>query len=225
VIRQRLVHFRSPPELGGDAGYTLVELVVVMLIMGIVLLGLTTSFAAGLTAETGATRRAEAQANARIALNRMRIDIHCASGAPAPEENPYGGFTLTLTETPNTCPSVTTTTAGVQWCTIPAAGSTTQWQLFRFLGTVLTDCDGSSSSTLLVDYISAPDAGWPSNSGTTVTPLDWEGNLWPTAPICGTGNLPAISVDLNVNLDPVNHPTESYELTDSIALRNALRCT
>ena len=49
-------------------------------------------------------------------------------------------------------------------------------------------------------------------------------NLWPTAPTCGTGNLPAISVDLNVNLEPVKHPEASYELIDSIALRNALRC-
>ena len=66
----------------------------VVTIMGLVLTGLTTSFAAGLSAEAGTIRRAQAQQNARLALDRMRIDIHCASGAPAPQENPYGGFTL-----------------------------------------------------------------------------------------------------------------------------------
>ena len=118
------------------------ELLVVVTILGTVLVGLTTSFAAGLSAESGSIRRTTAQENARLALSRMRVDIHCASASPAPQENPFGGFTLTLTETASVCPSVTTTSSGVQWCTIPVAGSTTRWQLFRFLGTILADCDG-----------------------------------------------------------------------------------
>ena len=95
-----------------EAGYTLFELLTVLAIMGVVLTGLTTSFAAGLNAEAGTIRRAQAQQNARLALGRMRTDIHCASGAPAPQENPYGGFTLTLTESPNVCPVVTTSSSG-----------------------------------------------------------------------------------------------------------------
>jgi prepilin-type N-terminal cleavage/methylation domain-containing protein len=89
----RLVRAR----LREEHGYTLFELLTVVAIMGFVLTGLTTSFAAGLNAEAGTIRRADAQQNARLALDRMRIDVHCASGAPAPQENPYGGFTLTLT--------------------------------------------------------------------------------------------------------------------------------
>jgi prepilin-type N-terminal cleavage/methylation domain-containing protein len=213
------------PRVRGEAGYTMIELIVVMAIMGIVLAALTTSFAAGVSAESGTIRRAEAEGNARTAVNRMRMDIHCASAAPAPQENPYGGFTLTLTESPSTCPFVTSTSSGVQWCTIPVSGSTTQWQLFRFLGTLLTDCNGSANSTLLVDYITQPSAGWPTNSDSSPTPPDWAGNLWPSAPTCTTGSLPAVSVQLTVNVDPVGHPFERYELQDSIALRNALRCT
>ena len=76
---RRLVRAR----LREEAGYTLFELLVVVTIMGVVLAGLTTSFAAGLNAEAGTIRRAEAQQNARIALDRMKLDIHCASGAPA----------------------------------------------------------------------------------------------------------------------------------------------
>jgi len=120
-----------------EAGYTLFELLVVMAILGVVLVGMTASFAAGLTAESGTVKRVIAQENARLALNRMRVDVHCASAAPAPQENPFGGFTLTLTESPNVCPSVTTSSSGVQWCTIPVAGETNRWRLFRFLGTVL----------------------------------------------------------------------------------------
>jgi prepilin-type N-terminal cleavage/methylation domain-containing protein len=208
-----------------EGGYTLFELLTVLAIMGIVLAGLTTSFTAGLSAEAGTIRRAQAQQNARLALDRMRIDIHCASGAPAPQENPYGGFTLTLTESPNVCPAVTTTSSGVQWCTIPYPGSTTQWQLFRFLGTQLSDCGGGGVSTLLVDYITPPASGWPSNTATSPTPADWDGNLWPTAPTCPTGSLPVVALALTVSVDPDTHPERAYNLSDSIALRNALRCT
>lgn len=208
----------------GEAGYTVFELLVVMVIMGTVLIGLTTSFAAALSSETGSIRRAQAQSNARIALGRMRTDIHCASGLQAPQENPYGGFTLTLTQSPNVCPAVTTSSSGVQWCTIPYSGSTTRWQLFRFLGTVLEDCDGSSTATLLVDYIAAPAGGWPANTASDPVPTDWDGNLWPTPPTCSTGYLPTTAVALTVNLDPVLHPNEAYDLADTIALRNAPRC-
>lgn len=208
-----------------EDGYTLFELLTVMVVMGLVLAGLTTSFAAGLSAESGTIRRAQAQENARLALDRMRIDIHCASGAPAPQENPYGGFTLTLTESPNVCPAVTTDSSGVQWCTIPVSGSTTHWQLFRYLGTQLSDCGGDGVSTLLVDYVTQPAGGWATNSGTDPVPTDWDGNLWPTPPTCSAGSLPVVSLSMTVNVDPVTHPERAYNLSDSIALRNANRCT
>ncbi|MFO7571070.1 MAG: hypothetical protein R6W48_00520 [Gaiellaceae bacterium] len=208
----------------GEAGYALFELLVVLSILGLVMVGLTTAFAAGLGSEAGAMRRATAQENTRMALSRMRTDIHCASAAPAPEANPYGGFTLTLTQSPNACPSVTTTSSGVQWCTIPYPGSTIRWQLFRFLGTLLADCGGSAASTLLVDYVAEPLGGWPAHAGTTPEPGTWVGNLWPTAPSCPTGSLPTVAVTISMNVDPLNRPNERYQLGDTIALRNALRC-
>jgi type II secretory pathway pseudopilin PulG len=201
------------------------ELIVVMAIMGVVLVGLTASFAAGLTAESGSVKRVIAQENARLALNRMRLDVHCGSAAPAPQENPFGGFTLTLTESPNVCPGVTTSSSGVQWCTIPVAGETNRWRLYRFLGTVLADCDGDTDATLVVDYLVTPDSGWSTNASTSPTPADWEGNLWPDAPTCSTGSLPAVAVRMAVNPDPVAQPAMSYEVSDTIALRNATRCT
>ena len=219
----------SPPAVErlvrDESGYTLMELIVVMVILGVVLIGLTASFAAGLNAESGSVQRLLAQENARLALNRMRVDVHCASAAPAPQENPFGGFTLTLTETPSVCPSVTTSSSGVQWCTIPVAGATNRWQLFRFLGTVLSDCDGGTDATLVVDYLVTPDSGWSTNSSTSPAPADWDGNLWPDPPTCSSGNLPAVSVRMGVNPDPVASPTASYEVADTIALRNATRCS
>lgn len=225
VASEQRIRRRVTASREAEAGYGMLELIVVMAILGVVMMGLTTAFAAGLSAEAGATRRATAQENARIALARMRTDIHCASGAPAPEANPYGGFTLTLTQSPNACPSVTTTTSGVQWCTIPHDGSTTRWQLYRFLGTLLEDCGGSGASTLLVDHVAEPTGGWPTHTGTDPAPASWAGNLWPTSPTCPTGNLPTVAVQMAMNVDPEKRPNERYQLEDTIALRNAPRCS
>jgi prepilin-type N-terminal cleavage/methylation domain-containing protein len=202
-----------------ERGFTLVELIVVMLIMGTVLLGLSTAMISGTSSEVAIAKRQTAQENARVALERMRLDIHCASASLPPQENGYGGFTLTLTETQNVCPAVTNLPSGVQWCTIPYSGSTTRFQLYRETS---GNCDGVNT-TLLVDYIAAPAAGWPANSTSSPTPVDFVGNIWPTPGTCSTGSLPTVSVDINVAPDP-NHPEGQYELKDSIAPRNALPC-
>jgi prepilin-type N-terminal cleavage/methylation domain-containing protein len=205
-------------RLGDERGFTLIELVVVMTILITVLLGLTTVMISGTNAEVGIAKRQQAQSNARIALSRMRLDIHCASAALPPEENGLGGFTLTLTETQNVCPTVTTLPSGVQWCTIPYAGDPTRFQLFR---ETAGNCDGVGT-TLVVDYIAAPPAGWPANTAVSPTPADYAGNIWPTTPACAAGSLPTVSVDLDVNPDPT-HPG-AYELKDAIAPRNSLPC-
>ncbi len=211
----------SPKQrLLDERGFTLIELIVVMLIMSTVLLGLTTAMISGTSSEVVIAKRQQAQANARLALERMRLDIHCASASLPPQENGYGGFTLTLTETQNVCPSVTNLPSGVQWCTIPYAGSTTRFQLFRETS---GSCDGLAT-TLLVDFISAPVAGWPTNTASTPTPVDFIGNIWPTQPTCATGSLPTVAIDIAVSPD-ASHPEGQYELKDAIAPRNSLPCT
>lgn len=73
----------SVPPPGDQAGYTLVELLAVMLILGIVLTGLTTAFVSGSHAELTLNRRFQAQQQARLALDRIRSDVHCAFAAQA----------------------------------------------------------------------------------------------------------------------------------------------
>lgn len=62
----------------GQAGYTLVELLVTLAILGIVLAALIAAWAAGLRAEGEAARRQRAQQDARVAVDRMRDELHCA---------------------------------------------------------------------------------------------------------------------------------------------------
>jgi len=213
-------------------GYPLIELIVVMTILGAVLTPLVGSFTTALRHEADATRREEAYQNARLAIQRMRADIHCAGGNQfSVDQNAYGGFTLTLTEANDGgtgwCPGVIPagdTSSGLQWCTVPYSGSTTRFTLYRYLGTDSTDCGGSSASTFQVGYIAMPPGGWPTNSNTLSTPSSWIGNLWPNPDACTTGRLPTVAVDINVALDPVTFPRERYELKDQIAVRNADRC-
>jgi prepilin-type N-terminal cleavage/methylation domain-containing protein len=224
-------------RLRAESGYTLVELLVVMVLLAVVMTPLVTSFASGMVHEVTITRREEAQQNARLALGRMRVDIHCAGGVTSVDQNLYGGFTLTLTEAhegqEGWCPGVIPsgdTSVGVQWCTKPVSGSTTRFVLYRYLGLDASDCGvAGSTSTFQVDYVTQPSGSWPTNTQTTTAPTSWVGNLWPTGTSCKDGTaptngLPSAGVNLSVNIDPVGHPRESYELKDQIALRNANRC-
>jgi prepilin-type N-terminal cleavage/methylation domain-containing protein len=140
--------------LAKQGGFTLVELVVVMVILLIVLAPLTTSFASGMIAQVDQTNRFDAQENARQALDRMRKDIHCGHGVTDPYTNSWGGQTLVLTQTNATgtaeCPGLVQTNASaVQWCTIPVVGATDRYQLYRENDPDAT-CDGSIS-TFMVD--------------------------------------------------------------------------
>jgi prepilin-type N-terminal cleavage/methylation domain-containing protein len=228
---------RLSERLRRSEGYTLLELVIVMIILALVMTPLISSFATATVQEVDQTRREQAYANARLALQRLRADIHCATGFAAVQQNAYGGFTLTLTENDSSkvgwCPGVIpsgVTTTGVQWCTIPYTGSTTRFVLYRFLGSGISACDGGTGSTFEVDYLAATPGVWPTNANALDTtglaaPTTWVGNLWPTSPTCTSGSLRTIAIDFNVAIDPVTYPNEHYELRDTIALRNTDPCT
>jgi prepilin-type N-terminal cleavage/methylation domain-containing protein len=192
--------------LAKQGGFTLVELVVVMVILLIVLAPLTTSFASGMIAQVDQTNRFDAQENARQALDRMRKDIHCGHGVTDPYTNSWGGQTLVLTQTNATgtaeCPGLVQTNASaVQWCTIPVVGATDRYQLYRENDPDAT-CDGSIS-TFMVDYLTRAD-------------------IW-ASPTCISGQYPTVEVTLPVDVDPSKRPG-TYQLSDQIALRNGDIC-
>lgn len=108
-----------------DRGYSVFELLVVMAIMGIVLGGLTTIFVSGSKAELDLNRRFQAESTGRVALDKLRKEIHCASGATST------GSTLTLTM-PTGCTTASNTT--VTWCTSQVGASTTRYRLYRYVG-------------------------------------------------------------------------------------------
>lgn len=121
-----------------EDGYTLPEAITVMAILAIVLGGLTTMFHAGMRAELRASREYDAQQTARIALDRMRRELHCASAISATNGVAVSSITVTL---PAICQSadtsVTYATAGV---------GTNRYELRR---------TGATGTVVVADYVTA----------------------------------------------------------------------
>jgi type II secretory pathway pseudopilin PulG len=107
----------------------------VLVIMGIVMTGLTTIFVSGSKAETDMNRRFQAQQDTRLALDRIRRDVHCSS-----DTNPYAQNAITLKSTG--C-------GDVSWCTASVTGPFTRYALYRQIG---TSCS-SSTGVQVADYL------------------------------------------------------------------------
>jgi prepilin-type N-terminal cleavage/methylation domain-containing protein len=114
----------------GEGGYTLVEMLTVVSIMSVVLTGLVTLFVQGSNSQLDMNRRFEAQQDARVALDKMRREIHCASQASASASGASAAVTLRL---PAQCPTAGGSQTDVTWCSVNIASS--RWALFRKVGT------------------------------------------------------------------------------------------
>jgi prepilin-type N-terminal cleavage/methylation domain-containing protein len=106
-----------------EAGYTMLELLMVLAILGTVVGALTTLFVQATNAEFESNRRFQAQQSARVAIDKMRREIHCASAiTPAGATN---SISVTL---PSQCPTSGGVLATVTYST---AGSGQRFQLRR----------------------------------------------------------------------------------------------
>jgi prepilin-type N-terminal cleavage/methylation domain-containing protein len=75
--------WRRLGSIGLQSGYTLVEMLLVMSILGLVMTGLGTLFVQASNAELDVNRKFQAQQAARTALDKLRRDLHCATTASA----------------------------------------------------------------------------------------------------------------------------------------------
>jgi type II secretory pathway pseudopilin PulG len=122
-----------------EAGFTLVELITVIGIFLITVTALTSALIAATKAEEDMNRRFSSQINARIALDQLRREIHCASAVtPA---GTSASITITLG---SRCPSAGAGTT-VSWCT---SGTGTRYALYRLVGGA---CNATGKKT--VDYL------------------------------------------------------------------------
>lgn len=184
--------------LRDERGYSLIELLIVMAILGIVLGALTTVFVSGSNAELELNRQFQAQQAARLALDRIRLDIHCASAAQAQTIGAYPGLKLAF-------PASGCYTSTVSWCAVPSADITGRFALYRSTSTTNICTSTDANRVLVADDLTT------SSVFTTGT-----------IPYLG---LETVGVDFPVSVNAT--PTKDlYELKDSIVARNfSPRCT
>lgn len=184
---------------GGERGYSLIELLVTMVILSVILGGLTTVFVGGSNAQVSLDQRFQGQEQARLALDKLRVDIHCASAAQAQTINTYPGVKLAV----GNCFASTPT---VSYCAIQFSATPLRYQLYRATGSGATDCTSSDATRVVV-----------AENLTSST-------IFTTAAI-PQYSLQSVGVDLKVSANPKSTTANAYELTDAIVARNSSRCT
>jgi prepilin-type N-terminal cleavage/methylation domain-containing protein len=129
-------------RLRGEAGYSLVELLTVMVIMGVVMAGITGVFVSGSKAQAEQDRRFQAQLGTRLALDKIRRDIHCAN-----DVTPFAANAVTL--------KLSSGCGGdVSWCTSAVTGYTNRYRLYRQVGTSCSAAGGIK----VADYLTSANA-------------------------------------------------------------------
>jgi prepilin-type N-terminal cleavage/methylation domain-containing protein len=130
------------PRASDERGFTLTEMIVVLTILSIVLSALLAVFVSALRTEVDQNQRFEAQQTARVALDKLRREIHCA--ATANVQN--GGATVTLTATA-TASGGYCQGGSTSWCAVSAGPG---YSLYRGVG--LT-CD--ASGVRMAEYLTS----------------------------------------------------------------------
>jgi prepilin-type N-terminal cleavage/methylation domain-containing protein len=138
-------------------GFTLAEMLVVMVILGVVLAGLTVLLTGALSSQSDQTNRAQTQQDARLGLDRMRREIRCASDITTASGYPASAVTITLG---TYCPTAAGATT-VTWCTkdkngvTPPVAGAQPYTLWRYTGSACTGT-GTKWASDLVDKTDAP---------------------------------------------------------------------
>jgi Tfp pilus assembly protein PilW len=125
-----------------QSGYSIVELIISMSILGSVMTSVSVLLVSATNSEVDMNRRFQAQTEARLGLDLMRREVHCAmSVAPA---GASASVTLTI---PSTCPTSAGSTS-ITWCTV--ANGSNRWGLWRYPG---SSCSGTGKR--MADYVTA----------------------------------------------------------------------
>jgi len=183
-------------RLQRERGYSLVEMLIVLSIMGIVMGSLSTVFVQASNSEADMNNRFQAQLGARLALDKMRREVHC--GSVATPAGSSSSVTLTL---PSYCK---TGSGSITWCTRNVA--TSRYALYRVAGATCT------GGVKWADYL-APSSSAAVCSGALCI-FTYIGQ--------SASSLAKLHVDFPVNVKP-SRSVDMYELQDDIVLRNSTR--
>jgi prepilin-type N-terminal cleavage/methylation domain-containing protein len=178
-----------------ERGYSLIELIISMSILGAIMTSISVLLVSATNSEVEMNNRFQAQTAARLGLDGIRREVHCAQSVAvsgtASADGRYPVATLTI---PATCP-----TAGglgtITWCT---AANGNRWSLWRYQS---ASC-GTGTGRKYADHLTQSGAF-------TYSPQS------PTS-------LAFLGVRLPVNVSSTRS-TRAYVLDDNIVLRNSTR--
>jgi prepilin-type N-terminal cleavage/methylation domain-containing protein len=122
--------------VANESGYSLIELLQVTVILGVILGALTTVFVRAMNSELEMNRRFTSQQEARLAVDKMRREIHCARLV-----SPAGASSSITVTLPAGCPTGGAAETTVVYATQLVA--TNRYKLNR-------------NSVRVADYITAP---------------------------------------------------------------------
>jgi prepilin-type N-terminal cleavage/methylation domain-containing protein len=176
-----------------ERGYSLVELLTVIIILGFVMGSLTTVFVTASNGELDMNRRFQAQENARLVMDKLRREIHCASAV-----SPSGSSSSITITMPSQCPTSGGFTS-VRWCALaPPGAQAGRYALYRSTAATCT----TSNGVRWADYLTTPSVF--------------------SYTIQSSQSLGSLGVALVVNAKPGStHGT--FHLSDAIVLRNSSR--
>jgi prepilin-type N-terminal cleavage/methylation domain-containing protein len=176
-----------------ERGYSLVELLTVVVILGIVMGSLTTVFVTASNGELDMNRRFQAQENARLVMDKLRREIHCSSAV-----SPSGSSSSITITMPSQCPTSGGFTS-VHWCALaPPGAQAGRYALYRSTAATCT----TSNGVRWADYLTTPSVF--------------------SYTIQSSQSLGSLGVALVVNAKPGStHGT--FHLSDAIVLRNSSR--
>ena len=120
-----------------ERGYSLIEMLVVLVIMGVVMTSLTTVFVQASNSETDMNNRFQAQLTAKLALDKVRREVHCATVV-----TPTGVSSSVTITLPSYCK---TGSGSITWCT--RSNGTNRYALYRVVGSTCT------GGVLWADYL------------------------------------------------------------------------
>jgi prepilin-type N-terminal cleavage/methylation domain-containing protein len=207
--------------IGLEDGYTAIEMLVVMVILGVVMGGIIAIFVSGLNADADSTRRYQDQQDARVSVVRMTREVHAACSVSTP--NTYNTWMNTATfyfpTYPNGVYTCVSGATSVTWCT-KASGSF--YALYRGVGTTC-----AAATVKYADFVTASNVFvyLPPNShlvtptattlgaGTAGTNIATQDNAW---------SLPRLHVAFTVDRGGSKH-VDKYTLVDDITFRNGPR--
>jgi prepilin-type N-terminal cleavage/methylation domain-containing protein len=199
-VRDRLRALRR-----AEGGFTIMEVIVTMTILGTVMGGIGGLFVSGVKGQTDVSQRFQAQTELGIAMDKLKRELHSAcQQTNASVTGPAASVTIQQPNGGCTNGSGADISTPITWC-VRQVGTATRYQLFRVAGATCT------GGTRYADYVTsaAPFTYYPYNVTASSAPNP-----------CNCYALARLHVDITVDVDPAA-AQGAYRLVNDIGFRNS----